>query len=75
MPTQIELLEEANRRGILPKNKRALFEEAQRRGLVGGEAPASSNGGERPGYEAPGGIEGLGLRVRGAQQALSLIHI
>lgn len=35
MPTQAELMAEAYRRGLLPPEKRALYEEAQRRGLVG----------------------------------------
>lgn len=37
MAEQTELLREAYQRGILPPEKRALFEEAQRRGLFGSE--------------------------------------
>ena len=36
MPSKMELLLEADKRGILPPDKKALFEEAKRRGLVGG---------------------------------------
>ncbi len=34
MPSQVELLLEAERRGILPKDKKALLSEARKRGLV-----------------------------------------
>lgn len=34
MPTKIELLQEAERRGILPSNKRELYDEAVKRGLI-----------------------------------------
>lgn len=34
MPTQLEMLAEANRRGILPPEKKALYDEAVRRGLI-----------------------------------------
>jgi len=34
MPTQIELMAEANRRGILPEDKKPLFDEAVKRGLI-----------------------------------------
>jgi hypothetical protein len=36
MPTQIDLLQEAYKRGILPPEKVALYDEAVRRGLIGG---------------------------------------
>jgi hypothetical protein len=41
MADQIELLKEANRRGILPESKRALFDEAVKRGLITLDAPAT----------------------------------
>uniref|UniRef100_A0A6M3XQ63 Uncharacterized protein n=1 Tax=viral metagenome TaxID=1070528 RepID=A0A6M3XQ63_9ZZZZ len=34
MPTKLELLQEAAKRGILPENKKAAYEEAVRRGLI-----------------------------------------
>lgn len=44
MATQLELVKEAQRRGILPQNKRALYDEAVKRGLIEsdeeGPAPA-----------------------------------
>lgn len=39
MPTQVELLQEAYKRGILPEEKRPLYDEAVRRGLIPGGAP------------------------------------
>ena len=45
MADKIALLLEAERRGILPENKKALLAEARRRGLVsGGQAPAPQSG-------------------------------
>ncbi len=38
MPSKLELMAEAYRRGILPPEKKALYEEALRRGLVPGAA-------------------------------------
>ena len=35
MSTKIELLQEANRRGILPENKQVLYDELVRRGVIG----------------------------------------
>ncbi len=40
MPTQLELLAEADRRGILPPEKKPLFDEAKRRGLIQTDALA-----------------------------------
>lgn len=43
MPTQMELMMEAERRGILPPEKAAMLAEARKRGLVGGAAqPAAA---------------------------------
>ena len=36
MPTKLELLQEAYKRGILPSDKLALYNEAVKRGLIGG---------------------------------------
>lgn len=43
MPTQIELLQEAERRGILPPAKQGLLDEARKRGLVSGQAPSRTD--------------------------------
>lgn len=40
---RLELLAEANRRGILPDDKRALFDEAVKRGLIGSPAKADDS--------------------------------
>lgn len=50
MASQLELLAEAHRRGILPADKIPLFEEAQRRGLIKGSVPASPSGTDRSGW-------------------------
>lgn len=39
MPTRLEYMLEAERRGILPPDKLAMLQEARKRGLVPGEAP------------------------------------
>lgn len=45
MADKIALLLEAERRGILPDNKKALLAEARKRGLVpGGQRPAPQGG-------------------------------
>lgn len=50
MPTQIELLQEAYSRGILPDAKKPYYEEAVRRGLIGGSDPnVGDDGGSLPG--------------------------
>lgn len=41
MSTQLELMEEAYRRGILPPDKIPIYEEAKRRGLIGGNINTS----------------------------------
>jgi len=53
MPTKLELMAEAYKRGILPPDKLALFEEAKSRGLLpeGEEALVDLPGEPPPGYE------------------------
>lgn len=52
MPTQLELLAEANRRGILPPEKKPLFDEAVKRGLI------QDNGSQPPVQQTlPGDVE------------------
>ena len=42
MPTNLELLEEADRRGILPPEKKRALDEARRRGLLGVPSPSET---------------------------------
>lgn len=48
MPTQMQLLTEANKRGILTGKKKALYDEAVRRGLIESPSPVDL-GGQPPG--------------------------
>ncbi|MGE5607808.1 MAG: hypothetical protein ACM359_01000 [Bacillota bacterium] len=45
-PTKLELIAEAYRRGILPENKRPLYEEAVRRGLISSPTPSQIQSGQ-----------------------------
>lgn len=51
-PRKVELLLEAERRGILPQDKAALLAEAKKRGLVGGGAKPWSQVAASPQYQA-----------------------
>ena len=44
MADKIALLLEAERRGILPENKKALLAEARKRGLVPSDSPPQTGG-------------------------------
>ena len=45
-PNQLELIQEANRRGILPDDKKPLYDEAVRRGLIKDESQSKMSMGE-----------------------------
>jgi hypothetical protein len=45
-PNQLELIQEANRRGILPADKKPLYDEAVRRGLIKDESQPKMSMGE-----------------------------
>lgn len=42
-PNKLELLQEANRRGILPPNKKELYDEAVNRGLISNDSKSEKN--------------------------------
>jgi len=48
MPSKLELLQEANRRGILSGRHKDLYDEAVRRGLIGSETVSKSIAAEMP---------------------------
>jgi hypothetical protein len=55
MATKIELLQEAEKRGILPQNKKAVFDEAVSRGLIQGPSTPLATGGDVP-FEKTAGL-------------------
>jgi hypothetical protein len=56
MPTKMELLQEANRRGLLSGRQKALVDEATRRGLIGNGGSLSTD--SAPTEEAPAVVGG-----------------
>jgi len=56
MPTKLDLIQEAARRGILPESKKQLYEEAVKRGLIGGvvgDKPSGEGSGVSGTWEEP----------------------
>ena len=60
MPQQLELLLEAERRGILPPDKSSVLAEARRRGLVPTAAADTSRNPEQPGQQDSAAVRFLG---------------